>query len=241
MRLEEGRKPLPIGTKRIRNGYLWVKRSTGWEYVGKEDGGDVTPQATPKFLSGSEYLSTADKHADKWTLEEKKSLTAYSGDLYFSINPVLRGEEDADDYNERSSNSLLETIEHIDSAIQKCSFDKDIKVHRFAGKKVLAKVSSMKEGDIFTDNAFLSTTAHDDVEHEVIKGSFSRNVIFVINVPKGTPAIALQGHHETRLEHEVLLGRGTKLRLDKIELRSEVDQLHSATVHSATVTVTVVP
>lgn len=145
--------------------------------------------------------------------DEKDAIEQYTNFNYKVVNNYLRGKGELDDWDTIKAQKIIKPLE---KAIDRFELKDDIIVHR----KMSANVINMfKVGDIWQDDAFVSTTP--------IKGSFiplgdddtqSLKVIdMVIHVKAGKGVGAwVAPISEFRDENEFLLNRGTRFRVKRI-------------------------
>ena len=159
-------------------------------------------------MSDAAYARWQHKAVDgnsKLLNSERGALLDYSGPHYAPINAALRKGEMPTDWRAHA-------VERLDSALAKSSVPKDLLVYR--GLRDQSLVSHLKPGAVFRDHGFLSTT----ISKNVANDSFADGgVLFHITIPKGGKALPMtrQGHYNH--EKEVLLPRGSRLRVRKVE------------------------
>ena len=164
-----------------------------------------------------------------------EAVKSYTGMGFMAINSKLRRNSPITDETEAGRN-----IQALDKAFAKSKLNRDLVVRRgvgnrsfsiFAGmlglkyegtNKLRQQVSEMiekknKTGEdiVISDKAYMSTS-YPDSEAAFKAGGLSGNmagVEFVILVRKGTKALSLTTNSEFKKEKELLLDRGTKLRV----------------------------
>lgn len=142
---------------------------------------------------------------EKPTQAEIEALRTYSGIAYRAINMALRRGTDAGQY--------AQTILDLDSVFQKCTLNEDVLLQRGVDGVALGQLWSMVTRDpksvigaVVEDKGFMSTSIN--------AGSrFSGECVFQIKAPKGTRAVYMAEWSKFRREYEVLLPRGTKLKI----------------------------
>lgn len=142
------------------------------------------------------------------TPSQRDAALSYSSHYYTNINGWLR-----DGMSEHRGSEMKDLVSHLDSAIDKSRTDKDMTVYRSGGRlggTAYKHYAGLAPGDMFSDKAYLSTTAKSNAADQ-----FPFGVKIEIAVPKGSRAAAIPS--EKPHEAEVLLPRGAKLRVDKIE------------------------
>jgi hypothetical protein len=151
---------------------------------------------------------------------EKSAVNDYQNESYRNVNRILRGQEVTGFGNkEKIREEANKTIAGVDKAFTKAPRLKETtKVLRGVNEKDVASILSAKNpvGKTLTDKAYVSTTLR--------KGGYylDRKVVMEITVPKGTKVLQPRGGN--RREREVLLNRGTKLKVTGVEKRQHVTQ-----------------
>lgn len=163
--------------------------------------------------------------AAKVSAEEKTAVDDYVGSQYFHVNKQLRGqpaESDAFDY--RSPEKYTEMIRYLDSVVAKGrGLPRDTLLYRGTSEPL----DRFKEGMVFTDNGFASTTHQTHLMGRKKVSGTPINTILQIQAPKGTPGAFVQEFSTSR-EAEVLLGRGRQFRVVRVEPKGLYDK---PTVH----------
>lgn len=123
------------------------------------------------------------------------------------MNYVLR--EGIDNIPEQ----LKKDIKDLDTLIKKSEINKDVELYRYISDEEVFK--HLKDGDIYEDKSFMSTTYDPKSDRE---SSYDYNVKMVIQAPKGSKALDVSSIYdkqakEGREEREVMFGIGTKLKL----------------------------
>lgn len=142
----------------------------------------------------------------------------YSGDAYFDINKYLRDPNvvKQDYWDDKRVSVVKRSIRQLNQLFDKMpSVPENYTLVR--GGRV---PSTLTEGSLFSDNAFISTSTNANVA----KG-FSSQAVFVIDVPKGTKVVPINGLSRFAHEQEVLLRAGTKFRVNKIVQNPKVKGL----------------
>lgn len=169
------------------------------------------------FSSPEEAMEWGRKAFAEWydslTEEERAGLLDYQSVGYSEINEYLRGQRGS------ITESGKKSLEGVDSAVRH-PIPEDIIVYRgCAPDWVLEQTGATDpqrlEGLVVHDNGFMSTSLARIVSEKFISGKDDQ-FLFRIRVPQGTRA-AFMGHGFSPvlgpLEVEVLLPRGTKLRI----------------------------
>lgn|GEM_PF-3667743 len=143
------------------------------------------------------------------TRAETRAVAEYQNEAYRNVNRVLRGQDTVGSGNkERIRKESQEIIAGVDSAFRKApALKADAQVLRGVNPSNVADIlsSSNPVGKVLTEKGYVSTTTR--------KGGYylDRNVVMEIRVPKGTKVLQPRGGN--RREREVLLNRGTKMKV----------------------------
>lgn len=158
----------------------------------------------PKAMTMHEF-DAAKSHYDKAITDgERQSLLAYSSWHAVDMNKKLR--EDTPDPDRAKMRA------DIDAALDKHRMASSTLLYRGVSAEapaaVLAYYKSLKPGDVFSDKGYVSTSAH-------LFGTLGGHIKLHITVPEGgrgapIPSVKPQ-------EREVLLPRGSRFRIDKVE------------------------
>jgi hypothetical protein len=202
-----------------------TKTSKAAEPPTKAGGQDVKTKPAAKSMTEKEFKTWRENATDgassKLTAEERQALKTYSGDDYIRINSNLRSDF-------MPGGHLGDAVRGIDSAISKSSAPSDVVVYRGMSEDAKHVYSALKPGDVFHDKAFMSTSANKTV---ALDNFANGGAVFHITVPKGSPAIPMTkvGYHSS--EREVLLPRGSRIRIDQVSKRKDGTTVIHATVH----------
>jgi hypothetical protein len=131
---------------------------------------------------------------------ERHAIYDYSGFGYLSINRSLRGEVASDA-------EIRQQVAALDKAIGKGTLTAETTLYRGTSMRFLGDV---KPGSVMSDPAFLSTA-----RTAAAADYFGSNAMIRITAPRGTRAADVS-HHAGGHEKEILLGRGTKLRVTSV-------------------------
>ena len=156
--------------------------------------------------------------SDDVSLDHINSLMAYTGNSS-SINGGLR--------NGKLSERDKKIVKHLDEVISSAKPTKaDTTVYRgiTADSDFAKKLASAKEGEVISDKAFMSTSVNKSKALEYArdagdagsKKGKSGGVVMEINVPKGTKTINLSGESDVNANEEVILGRGTSVKVTSV-------------------------
>lgn len=155
------------------------------------------------------------KAAPKPTNAEASAVTSYSGSNYQAINTKLRHDPNS---------PVTPTIKGIDSFLAKSTIPEDVTLYRkVSGEYAKILKSIVCDGCSFIDRGFISTSPY--------PGIWLGNLTMVIKVPAGSKGAAIKHLSNHSSENEVLLPRGTKLNVTKLDLANnrievEVEQEH---------------
>lgn len=139
-----------------------------------------------------------------------RSLSRYQGGGYGPINELLRTGKQS---SSKADEEVKGWIQHIDSAFESARpLQQDLIVRRGLGTKStwdqMLKSGDLQVGSEVSDEAFLSTT----YGKQIFEGPTAQ-----ITLPKGTKALHLDGPDDDPYEMELLLQRGLKFQVTKLE------------------------
>lgn len=222
----------------------WAARSALVEGIGESSILDASLAGTFFTYDGlSSPVSSMD--AEMFTRDQRVSLKGYTGVDYKYINTLLRTGEATDSLRVH----LEKEIADIDSAIDENGvLEEPARVFRgiigyapgtsgFNGTDWSEVMKNLKVGDVFTDDAYMSTTNNPSIAYEdfgagsgysestdtkyklssqAIQTS-NATVFLSIDLPAGSKALGIPDEFSTsNHEQEVLLPRGTKLEVKAI-------------------------
>ena len=184
------------------------------------------------WASGVGYKKT-DKHPKyDFDSEDGPNIEYYTNEGYEEINKFLRtGKTDP---MGDEPDTLREYVRSLDKAIKETSAPRDMVV--FRGTSGVGKFDSLKEGDVFTDKAFVSTTTDVGTVWEFMSTAtgglydsrpFEKGYVLEISVPKGNQIFSVNKYfdkvssrygpaEDIRSENEHILPRGSKFKVDSI-------------------------
>lgn len=165
--------------------------------------------AKAKPMTEADYDKAKGRFDGKAAKHEKDAALEYSSSKYTEINGVLRGKLGDDQLSMMSTKELNTVIKDLDGGMSKARLTKPAVTYR--GMQHTSETSKMKPGDIFLDHGYMSTTMNREVAESFSAGS----VMLSITWPKGSKLAAIPSHFD--VEKEMLGGRGTALRLDRVE------------------------
>jgi hypothetical protein len=156
--------------------------------------GDAKPH-----MDHEEFLKARKEFTKKLTSEEKAAVLHYSGSGYAALNKDLRTSK-----GEAPQHASL--IKSLDSALAKGAAKEEMVV--FRGENHPERFAGKGPGDSYIDHGYMSTSNEPS-------SAFGGEVFMHLTVPKGHPAGVIPSHHAH--EKEVLLGRGSRVTINKIE------------------------
>lgn len=167
---------------------------------------------------GKNDLSEMHNWTDDWlkaiSKSEKSGVHTYTSNAYTSMNSYLRGF--------RSDTKYQKQIETCKNALSKASLPKEVITRRGSDYNMLNDLGlgnitpNNKDraiGAIVQDKAFTSTSPDPH-------GGFSRDIEYVIKVPKGSQAMYVAPISEYKNEKELLINCGSKYRVEDVEFDS---------------------
>lgn len=168
-----------------------------------DDGPEGEPMSTGDYQGWQKSSIDGPGHSDA----ARAAMKVYSGNDYGDINDAFRKGKPLQEKHES-------IVDNIDAAMEKSTVEKPLKVYR--GISSMHFVAHLKPGAVFTDKAYMSTT----VDGKVAEKNFALGeggAVFHITVPKGAKALPMTSQGEFPKEKEVLLPRGTSLKVKRVE------------------------
>ena len=162
------------------------------------------------------------------TDDEKLALSEYGSSVYKNMNSIARGQGIADEKLVSRQPTGVSTedytkslINSLDSLMAKRVIKTDVVSARGVNnRQLLDKLNALSVGGEFTDNGFMSTSIMSGVVQTFSKGvddpstrDTSAEAVFHINIPAGTHGVVITSGQEG----ELLLARGTRMRIDHRE------------------------
>lgn len=178
---------------------------------------DITDEELmTEWLRQSEGFS----HRDITTLQEYSRYAHKSTNSYLRRNRGLPGKGDPNDESD-----LRLSIRHMDNTMSLTSVN--MTVYRGTPNN---RGIQFKVGDSFVDHGFTSTSTLPDIGAHFsaappppgVGGGTRTPVIFKIAVPAGSKALVLNGGSNFPEESEVILNRGSKYTVKRVEIRTGV-------------------
>lgn len=153
-----------------------------------------------------------------WTPEQRSAARSYTGHSYHSINSYLRGGT-----TRGAHESDMEIIEQLDSLLKDSVLKEPMMVARGLSNRSeihrLLEENKLEVGTEIEDAGFVSTSIKPWGEHE-----WDADVELNMKVPKGAKALYLgpppDDFSKWPEEYELLLNRGTKMRVTRIDKES---------------------
>jgi hypothetical protein len=168
--------------------------------------------------------------------EHGTNLEYYTNVGSWEINGLLRTGKLPKDAT-FSKEEIRDIIKSMDTEMDKTSAPRDMTFFRgTSGGKTDSTFGALKEGDIFIDKGFVSTTSDKEVVTEFMSTAtggryddrpIEKGYVLEISVPKGSKVLSVNQYFKKtsgrygpsesiRTENEHILPRGTKFRVDSI-------------------------
>lgn len=162
----------------------------------------------PKEMLHEHFIEAREEYTKILSSKEKSAIVDYSGSDYSKINGTLRATKGG-----QTGHITDKRVSAIDSGLQKYKVEHDTILHRGTqlDNAIVERLSQMPQGATWRDHAYVSTSVAQN-------SAFGGNVKFRITVPKGMRAAPIPSDHPN--EKEMLLPRGSKMRVDKVEVTS---------------------
>lgn len=151
-------------------------------------------------------------------LDPCEALKYYSGSAYVGINSYLRF-----DWHKSISDYLKNIIDNIDVSFSNVPIlAENIIVFRYiTSKELISHYSSLREGDMIKDKAYISTSLVIDGALNY-RGEINCNfVLLVIKIPKGENVIFIDAAVDKYIEYEMLINKNRILKLEKILVKNK--------------------
>lgn len=173
--------------------------------------------------SGASRKAAANKddpfvHHEDITPQEFTAFAKYQSAFYHDINAHLRGGANA---HLAQAHAVAE-IPHLHSILGKQSLARDTTLYRGFTAHEGFNPSAYKAGDIYEARGFFSTSLNKSVAKGFVDemDAGSGSVLFHIKAPKGAKALPGYklgtGSSFQQSEREVLLGHGSRIKVDKV-------------------------
>lgn len=208
-----------------------------------EDGGRWWQSVKPLLPASSKSYKHADhdqsEHGnwadgERYTAEARnnaeRALTHYSIDGYQRINSYLRKTDMSQDEWQTQEFDPKPAIKEIDSLFESAAPLKEpVTVFRGIDSEVAEKMT-WKQGDTYTDAAFMSTSLREEVSERFTDYGGKGAYIMQIEVPAGTTALTPSMFATLVDEEEVLLNRGTTLQITGTALKDNFNYIYATVV-----------
>jgi SPP1 gp7 family putative phage head morphogenesis protein len=169
-------------------------------------------------LSRAQFGNLRERFSGDISSKERSAALAYSGSSYREINSTLRASKGA-----QVASSHRDTVEHLDAAIARTRMVQDTRVFRgCGGAEAAAYFRQFTPGDIFQEHGYTSTSFN-------YEASLKTSTRLEITVPKNGLGAAIPSHFQS--EDELLLPRGQKFRVDRLEQRGGELIVHVTAVY----------
>lgn len=124
-------------------------------------------------------------------------------------------------------------VADLDSAIAAHRTDRDVKVYRVLSDQGGKITGSLGAGSVLQDHAYVSTTADVNALNKFYSGPPEHRVDFHITVKSGHQVAPISTMSSFKQEREMLLPRGSKFRITKIEpaTRDAPKRIYAETIH----------
>lgn len=167
--------------------------------------------------SDGKWSGSGVTHVSQLTKAERGSLSAYTFKADRPINRQLRT-------NTCCKRNTAGHVKRLDSAFDKAAYPKTVTTYRGIDEKLFDGIASRATPGktVLRDPAYMSTSLERSVAHGFAKQGKGRGGIIKVKVPAGARALNVTTISEFKGEREVLLGRGSKYRVTKIDTRKRV-------------------
>lgn len=166
------------------------------------------PEGFP-FRSSQSMLDWISEDTANLPSPQRSAISNYTGSDYHSINEYLRGGYSYD------TSAVDRTVSNLDKSMRPMPFNTRV-VRHVSGTEVFGTTNlETMVGKVIRDKGFLSTTIKET-------GVFtSGNVRMIIDVPQGAKARYVQDISMHKSEQELLLARGSHLKIKAVERGGE--------------------
>lgn len=180
----------------------------------------ASPMTSEQLWDARDHLLTVA------TEKEMAAAEIYSSNTYTQINSLLRtGHSGHPSYGpDKKDNEVQFAIQHLDSLMLKARVEAPVITYRVTEEH--HSFAGLKPGESFVDKAFMSTTT--DVKALAASGFEEGGYLFHITSPRGTKLAGIPSEYPE--EREMLLARGSALRLDRREVIDGKHHMHFTVV-----------
>ena len=223
-------------------------------------GASSAPSSKTEVLEGSGFTD-ADTHSNllKQAFDGEEIVASdiqyYTSTGYRDVNNLLRGKTDGDKLGHLEFELAEETIAGLDKEISLNTAPRDMVLFRgVSGDDASKTFGKLKEGDIFTDKGFVSTTPDSQMVQEFMSSAtgqkfdsrpVEKGYVLQVHVPQGENVFSVQQYFKNsgrssdgmfERENEHILPRGASFRVNSIgtiKVRGDlVDKLIDVTMVS---------
>jgi hypothetical protein len=172
------------------------------------------------------HAQLADDHEKTMGFAEKRSIKRYVANGYQRINNDLRVQRGNLD-NIRPG--VVEHIQNLDAVTHDHTLPQPITVYRGINQWGLRDMGGLKEGQTFTDYGFVSTTMSRPIAEKRIGPG---GALIQMDLLKGQRGAAIKGINlEGESEQEILLPRGQRYRVTRIDRSGDMPIVHVEVLH----------
>jgi hypothetical protein len=194
----------------------------------------------------------SDKHPEYSSNEDGTNVEYYTSVGSWEMNGLLRTGKVPEDAT-FSKEEIKDMIKSLDTEIGKTSAPRDMVLLRGTSGSGTQVFEKLKEGDIYIDKGFISTTSNPEVVPEFMSTAtggrydsrpIEKGYVLQISVPKGSKVLSVNRYfkkvsgrygpsEDIRREDEHILPRGTKFKVDSIstvDVRGLKDKLIKVSV-----------
>ena len=195
--------------------------------------------AISKLLGDTTKVSSKDLEDMTKTLfkglsdEEKEAIVRYTYETDGALNYNLRFGKlhpHLEDRKKLTKEQIKEQLALLDAAFKKSApLDRDINVYRFSTSEAFKNGIENMVGKTFKDKAYVSTTVNGNAEN-FVQGA---DVFFKIKVSKGEKVVPINGESKFAREEEILLKRGTKLKIINVTYNQAPEEITLKNIRKA--------
>lgn len=164
----------------------------------------------PSPMADAEFADYKQRYMGATTAEHFNAGMHYSGSAYQAINETLRAGKTLTGDAARMQAALDDALSRPEAKLAR-----EVTLYRgLSGPDAKARFAKLKPGEVIEDPAYMSTASNPDSRVR------NEDIVFHIDAPRGTAAAPIPSQYDS--ERELLLGRGTKLRILSNELVPQV-------------------
>ena len=199
--------PDGVALKALLEGGDWHKKGVT-NYNGSLPAAGITESKEPSPTEVSHETKVLKKIAaarPEPSPSEAGAISGYKDGGYGSINGPLR-----------EKRSISEKAKLLTEWLDRSKLPEDVTLYRGVNSSVGTVIKAMGfENFVFADHGFSSTSTSEKFSKGWGGGG---NLLMVIKAKKGQKGAAIRASHENDSEHEVLLQRGSKFKVTKLDL-----------------------